>query len=348
MAFSIPAFSAIRNTILQEIRNLTGITAPPDSDAAIRADGTASVVDGLYSYFKYMQRQLFVATADEPFLYLHAARVGVPRLAGTTAGGTVTALSNVSVTIPDGSKLTDGKGFYWLSVGAVTLDADVPKTINVAAAQVGASWNTTAAQLNWVSPPAGVRGTADVISIAGGSDGEALETWRARILERQQLGISRDREADIVAAMRAVAGVQHVFPYPKRRGLGSFDVAITGTGSPPVLPSAPLLAAAQDVLDETVGFYADTVAFAPTEQAVNVTAVISGTGSTSEVETVIRGYFAELAPGATYQAAILITRILAVDGVTDVVLTPATNIVPEVSWMYVKWLRVGTVAVTTA
>ncbi|MDR8316171.1 hypothetical protein FPK76_25745, partial [Acinetobacter baumannii] len=65
MAFSTKSFSQIRQDIVQEIRNKTGLTINDDSDAAIRADGTASVVEGLYHHQIYIQKQMFVATADE-------------------------------------------------------------------------------------------------------------------------------------------------------------------------------------------------------------------------------------------------------------------------------------------
>jgi hypothetical protein len=60
MAFSILTFSQIRKAIIQEYRNGTGITVPDDSDAAIRADGTSSVVEGLYHHQLYIQRQLLL------------------------------------------------------------------------------------------------------------------------------------------------------------------------------------------------------------------------------------------------------------------------------------------------
>ena len=346
--FNVPNFQQIRNTILQEIRGLTGITAPDDSDAAIRADGTASVVDGLYSHQSDIQKQLFIATADEPYLYIHAEELGLPRLGGTFASGTVTAISNADLTISAGSKLTDGKGHYWSVSADVVLTANVPAVINVVADQVGASWNFNGS-LFWISPQAGLSGTVTDVSIGGGSDQEELEAWRARLLERKQLGLSRDREADLVGFMKGVTGVQHVYVYPKRRGLGSLDVAITAMGNPPTLPSQLLLDAAQAALDSYAGFWADCRVYSPTEQFVPVAAIVSGIGvNLNLVEQVIRDYFAELAPGDTYQAAILIGRIVALPNVTDVALTPSSNIVPSVDWMYTHWLRLGTLSVSAA
>ncbi len=348
MAYSIKTFYEIHELIVQEIRNRTGLTVPADSDASIRADGTASVVEGLYHHQAYIQKQLFIATADEPYLYIHAEELGLPRLGGTQASGTVTAISNVGLTIVAGSKVTDGKGHYWSVVSDVVLTANVPVIINVVADQVGASWNTNSS-LIWISPAAGLNGTVTDVSIGGGSDEEELEDWRARLLERKQLGLSRDRQADLVNFMKAVTGVQDVYPYPKRRGLGSVDVAITAVGNPPTLPSQGLLDTAQAALDEYAGFWADCKVYSPTEQLVPVSAIVAGVGvNLNHVEQVIRDYFAELAPAETYQASVLVARIIALPNVTDVTLTPSSNIVPTVDWMHTYWLRLGTLSVSAA
>ena len=347
MAYSIKTFYEIHELIVQEIRNSTGLTIPFDSDASIRADGTSSVVEGLYHHQAYIQKQLFIATADEPYLYIHAEELGLPRLGGTQASGTVTAISNVDLTIVAGSKVTDGKGHYWSVVTDVVLTANVPATINVVADQVGASWNTNSS-LIWISPAAGLNGTVTDVSIGSGSDQEELEDWRARLLERKQLGLSRDRQADLVYIMKAVTGVQDVYVYPKRRGLGSVDVAITAVGNPPTLPSQALLDAAQTALDEYAGFWADCKVYSPTEQLVPVSAIVAGGVNLNQIEQVIRDYFAELAPAETYQASVLVARIIALPNVTDVTLTPSTNIVPTVDWMHTYWLRLGTLSVSAA
>lgn len=349
MAYSIKTFYEIHELIVQEIRNSTGLTIPFDSDASIRADGTASVVEGLYHHQAYIQKQLFIATADEPYLYMHAEELDLPRLGGTQASGTVTAISNVDLTISSGSKLTDGKSHYWSIATNVVLTANMPAVVNVVADQAGASWNFSGSSLLWVSPQAGLNGTATNVSIGNGSDQEELEDWRARLLERKKLGLSRDREADLVSFMDGIAGVQHIYVYPKRRGLGSLDVAITAVGNPPTLPSQPLLNAAQAALDSYAGFWADCRVYSPTEQFIHVSAIVSGVSvNLNLVEQVIRDYFAELAPADTYQAAILIGRIVALPNVTDVTLTPSSNVVPTVDWMNTNWLRLGTLSVSAA
>ena len=347
--YPIPKFNQLHLAIVQEIRNKTGLSISSDSDAAIRADGEASIVEGLYHHQLYIQRQLFVRTADEPYLYIHAEELQVPRSGGTRASGTVKAKSNAEITINAGTKLTDGKGHFWSVVSTTVVQPNITAEISVTADQIGTSWNFTGSTLLWVSPIAGLSGTAEVVSIAGGSDQEELEAWRARMLESKQLGQARDRESDLERAMKSVAGVGKIYVYKKRRGLGSIDVAITAVGSPPTLPAQAVIDTAQLVLDEESGFWADCRVYSPTQQLLDLSAVVKGTGvNYTDVETTIRTYIAELAPVEEYQANVLVSRIMALANVEDVTLTPNANIQPEVNWMHTYWLRAGTVSVSAA
>ncbi|WP_048764877.1 baseplate J/gp47 family protein [Acinetobacter sp. 243_ASPC] len=342
MAYPIPSFNKIRNSILQEVRNQTGITVPDDSDAAIRADGETAVVEGLYQHQKWIERQRFLETADEPYLYIHAERLNAPRQGGTYASGSVTAISNVDMTITSDAKITNGKGYYWSVAGSVDVKANQFLSIQVAADQTGASWNMESGTLMWVAPAAGLQSTVTVVSITGGSDEEELEDWRERLKEIQELGYSRDRKSDFIASIRSISLVRDIYVYAKRRGLGTVDVAITAKGKPAMLPTDSLLASVQLLLDDVSGgFWSDCRAYSPTKEYVNIIATVAGTASKSDIEGVIEDYVDALAPGDTYQPTILLDRILTIDGVTDVELNTKSNITPTVNWQHTGWLRLG-------
>ncbi|MDC5385015.1 baseplate J/gp47 family protein [Acinetobacter baumannii] len=346
MAYPIKTFDQLRADIIQEIQNLTGLTLDDEDDAAIRADGEAAVVEGLYHHQSYIQKQLFVATADEPFLYIHAKRLECPRNGGSKASGRVKATSNTAVTIPAGTKVTDGKGHYWLTLYKETLTANKPKEIQVIAEFEGVSWNFDGEQLLWVSPLPGVAAQVDVIEISAGVDAEDVEAWRQRMMDKEALGLIRDREADLRRIVKDVPGVADVFIFPKRRGLGSLDVAITAAGNPPTPPSSVLLALVQTALEEYSGFWGDVRAYAPTKEHLNITALVTGSVSQTDVEKVIRDYVGLIKPGETFVASTLVSQIRALPGVTDVQLTPATNQAPTLNVFVTGWLRIGTLTVT--
>lgn len=348
MAFSIKSFSQIRQDIVQEIRNKTGLTINDDSDAAIRADGTASVVEGLYHHQIYIQKQLFVATADEPFLYLHAVRLDCPRNGGSKATGRVKAISNVASTIPVGTKITDGKGRYWLTLYKEQLTANKSREIQVIAEQAGVSWNFDGQQLLWVSPLAGVASQVDVIEMSGGVDVEEVEAWRQRMQAKEALGLIRDREADLERIVKDVSGVADVFIFPKRRGLGSLDVAVTAAGNPPNSPSTTLLTAVQAALEDYSGFWADVRAYAPTKEYINLTVLVTGSVGLDVVEQVVREYVGQLKPAETFVITTLISRIKELVGVVDVQITPNTNQTPTNTNLITGWLRIGNLTVNYA
>ncbi len=346
MAYPIKTFDQLRTDIIQEIQNLTGLTLDDEDDAAIRADGEASVVEGLYHHQTYIQKQLFIATADEPFLYIHARRLNCPRNGGSKASGRIKASSNIAVTIPAGTKLTDGKGHYWLTLYKEPFTENRPREIQVIAEFDGVSWNYDGEQLLWVSPLPGVAAQVDVIEeISAGVDVEDVEVWRQRMMEKEALGLIRDREADLRRIVKDVPGVADVFTYPKRRGLGSLDVAVTAAGNPPNSPSTALLELVQTALDEYCGFWCDVRAYAPTKEYLKLSAVFSGTASETDVEQVIRDYVGLLKPGETFVASTVVSRVKELQGVTDFQITPVGNQEPTNTVFTTGWLRIGTLTV---
>ena len=346
--YQTPTFNQIRAAIIGEYINQTGLAIPDDSDASIRADGTAAVVEGLYAHQNYIVRQLFVQTADEPYLYIHADQIGLPRLGGSFATGQVTAIATVTGTeIPIGTRLTDGKGYYWYTTNSAITTAGKPVTLQIKADNVGASYNRVGS-LMWVTGIAGVMPTVTIDTLSGGSDGESLERWRNRLWEAKKLGKSLSRYEDLRQAVLGVAGVANAFIYPRRRGVGSVDVAVTATGANgATLPSDELLTQAQYALQNAAVFFEDVRAFKPTAITLNVTAKVTGVNiNNGEIYSIIERYLTALAPAESYRESVLSALILGVTGVVDVVLTPNQNIDPTVSMEQVGWIRAGVISVT--
>ncbi len=353
MAYQIPTFEEIENTVLNEIRGDTGLTLDEDSDAAVRAAGTAAVAEGLYDHQTWIARQLFILTADEAGLVLHGQRLNLPRLGGSLATGQVSTIGVTDgVPILIGARLTDGNGNYWSTTLTVSLLVGQSVPVPVAADAVGATWNrTVGSKLTWVSPVSGQQPTATVVELSGGSDGEHLESWRARLLVADSLGVSQGRDADFVQAAKSIAGVRDAYPYRMRRGVGSMDVAVTavGVGGVGDLPSPALLAQVQIAIQAAAVGNEDVRAFAPNANPINVSAVLTGTGiDLAAASLVISNYLNSLAPADPYIVLDLGVLLRAQTGVTDVALTPSTNIIAVVNWMHLDWFRAGTVSVSVS
>lgn len=345
--YQTPKYSDIKAVIMQEYVNQVGVLPSRDSDADVRASGTAAVAEGLYSHQEYILKQLFVQTADEPYLYIHSEELGLPRLGGSTATGQVWASGTTDgVILPSGSKLTDGFGHYWQTSAEVELVGGKQVAVPVQAAQVGATFNVTGTLL-WVSPVAGLQSVAQVEVMSGGSDGESLERWRTRLWNKKKLGKSLSRAEDLRQAVLGVAGIANAYVYPLRRGAGSVDVAITAQGANgATLPSDNLLAQSEQVLKDTAAFWEDVRTFKPTIAVLDVTAKVTGVNiNTGEISAIIHDYLNAMTPAESYKAAVLYSLIMAVPGMIDVQLTPNSNVNPTVSMEQVGWLRPANIKV---
>lgn len=348
--YQVPTYSQIKSKILTEYLNQTGFVPKNDSDAAIRADGTAVAVEGLYEHQTFIARQLFVATASEPYLYLHADALGLPRLGGSIATGQVLAVGTTGgVTLPTNQTLTDGFGHYWRTTQDVILTAGVGVSVPVVAERQGAAYNQTGT-LSWVSPVNGLNPVAQIVTLSGGSNGEELERWRSRLAAKKALGKTLSRYEDLRQAVLGVAGVADCYIYPRRRGAGSVDAAITAQGANgATLPSDALLSQATAALEQAAVFFEDVRAFSPSIRPLNVTATLTGAGiNTGEATAIIRDYVTALIPAEPYRESVLTALLKDLDGVIDVQLDPNQNIVPDVSMLGVGWIRAGSITVNLA
>jgi uncharacterized phage protein gp47/JayE len=346
--YQTPNYSDIKAVIMQEYVNQVGMLPARDSDADIRASGTAAVVEGLYSHQQHILKQLFVQTADEPYLYIHAEELGLPRLDGSTATGQVWVTGTTNgVALPIGSKLTDGYGRYWQTTRAEILSATAPVLVSIQATNVGAAYNVTGT-LRWVAAVTGQQSVAEIDIVSGGSDGESLERWRGRLWNKRKLGQSLSRTQDLRQAVLGVAGIANAYVYPQRRGAGSVDVAITAQGANgATLPSNSLLAQAQQILKNEAAFWEDVRTFKPTVVALNVNAKVTGINiNAGEISAIITDYLNALIPAESYKYAVLSSLIMAVPGMIDVQLTPNNNVNPTVSIEQVGWIRPANVTVT--
>jgi hypothetical protein len=137
------------------------------------------------------------------------------------------------------------------------------------------------------------------------------------------------------------------YVYRQRRGLGSTDVAITAYGANGAdLPSTALLAEVQAALEVTAVAHEDVRAYAPDAVPLDVHATLTGRNiDQAAIQSIIEDYLDGLEPAEPYRESVLTGRIIGHAGVTDVQLTPNTNIYPLVDWTTLEWLRRGAVTV---
>lgn len=123
-------------------------------------------------------------------------------------------------------------------------------TITVEATTGGA--NTALAidaQLRWLAEPAGINPLATVNGEAdGGTAAEKQDEYLARFLDVKANPDAGGRKADFKRWAKSVTGVGRATCFPRRRGLGTVDVAVLDREGDPV--SDEVLSDAQDNQDE--------------------------------------------------------------------------------------------------
>lgn len=351
MPFITPTFDDIRSDILRDIKNLnTDADIGVDSDLYIRASAVASVATGIYQYQGWIVRQIFPDTADTEFLEWHARTRGLYRKSATTASGILTVTGEPGATAAAGYSVTRGSLTY-TTTAAVTLDSDGNGTVAASYSTAGAAGNTTAITTGtFTSTPTGFDSTVIIGIMSGGTDQESDTELLDRLLDIIRRAPAGGNKYDYRRWATSVDGVTAAYVYPLRRGLGTVDVVITSADG---LPSAEIIAATQAYIDDVRPVTAkNCLVLGPTIKTVDLDIQVSLDGVTIDVarENIISAltdYINKLPPGEPFirsQAEMLISIVT---GVVDrVIVSPMSNVFPDVSETVVEWIRVGSIEVS--
>jgi len=350
-------FDQIRNRYLQAVLNQNPAAAVgPDSDHFVRATGIATVVEEFYSKLAWVFRQAYPDLADDDNMEKKANERGLTRKAAAAAAGTVRFTGTAGVSIPVGQQVATAQGIVFATTQAATVGVGGTVDVSASAVVAGAAGNQSANTPATVSaPPTGIASSATILAMTGGADVESFDSLLQRLLLDLGEEAQGGNDADYERWALSVPGVARAYIFPVRRGIGTVDVVpMPAIG----LPSAPLLASVQAVLDEKrpVGMLPGygVMALAPTPVYVNVAAVLALAGGYTlttvqpQVEAAIAAEFSQLKPGATLARHQLVKAVLNVPGVTDVTLSaPAVNVTCSVNATALELIMPGAIAIST-
>lgn len=227
----------------------TGLPRPATVDArspgtALRAIGVAAeeTWTELYLYQASLAGELMPDTAQD-WLARHAAEWGVPQLQPLTALGNLIFAGAAGTVLPQAVEVYSPAGLRWQTSAAATIPASGAVAVPAEAQTAGTASNLPAGTvLALVSPVAGLNPQSAVVDSAGfvgGRDLEAVEAWRARILQRIRQRGQAGSAADYDGWARD-AGAGYVAVLPRWIGAGTVGVAVLMPG--PRAPSAAELA----------------------------------------------------------------------------------------------------------
>lgn len=324
----------------------------PGADARVRrsllgvlARMHAGAMHGLYGYLDWLAAQLMVDTAELEHLERWASIWGVARKAAAKASGSATLSGTDGVTVPAGTVLARADGIEYTTDSDATIAAG---TVNatVTAQEGGAAGNAAAGtQLNLVSAIAGIQSAAVVATggLTGGTDTEADEDLRTRVLRRIQRPPHGGADFDYVTWALEVAGVTRAWVYPGELGLGTVTVRFMMDDTyADGIPQAADVQAVQDHIDAVRPVTADLSVVAPVAVPLDMTIQLSP--NTVAVQQAVEQEILDLLqreaePGATILLSRLNEAVSIASGEQDhVIVTPATDVTHTASQIAVPGL----------
>lgn len=220
--------------ILQSIKPAVN-TSDLNSDFVIRGNVFAAFASGLYGDQAKVDNDTFITSSSPQALTLHGQDLGVPQSQATPASS-----DSVTINGPNGTVVTAGQLTFIFNSTGITYTNTIGGTISggnlivgIQATTPGSIGNVSApSSLSLIAPPSGIGALATLNdNLAGGSDVESTDSYRARLLSRLQMPPAGGNATDIRNfAFAADPAVRSVIVIPFALGLGTVGVYIT-TGS---------------------------------------------------------------------------------------------------------------------
>ena len=205
----------------------------PGADARLRRSNLnvlmrvmAGHIYGLYGFLKWMWQQVMIDTAESDILERHATTWGISRHPAVPATGKIVVTGTDGAIVPAGATFVCTSGARY-TVDDAVFTADGMTLVSVTAEVAGRDGNAAAGtQIATDMPIAGVQARAQVApgGLTGGTDIEAVEDFRARLLARIRQPPQGGAEHDYIAWAREVPGVTRVWVSRFEMGLGTVTV----------------------------------------------------------------------------------------------------------------------------
>jgi uncharacterized phage protein gp47/JayE len=271
---TLPTTEEIRNRIIIDIETQIGQNTPLFYKAFNRvlAASLAMVWTLLYKYGHWAYKQNFTVTQDDESLELKGEQYNIKRVAASSAVLTATVTGEIGVVVPKDRTFRSAiNGLVYACAEDVELITS-SATLTLQCLTPGAAGTLLVSNtLTILQPITGLNNTATVASVVtAGVDREGIETYRARIAEREKRPPQGGALNDYILWAKEVPGVTRAFAWGKREidtiTAGHVDVY-------PLTDDAVDRIPEQGKLDEVLA-YIDAPNRAPTQcVAINVQAM---------------------------------------------------------------------------
>lgn len=351
MAFQTPDFESIKAKYLRDVQNTDSLAdTASDSDHMIRANATASAIEGLYEHQQYIKKQIFPDEADSENLARHARTRGLSKKSGVASSGLIGLVGTPGAIQASGSIAQTVDGRQYQTTVDCQIGGDGTASVAAQASSKGSSTIATAGTaLTLLAPGVGVNSAASIVSMVGGTNDETDEELLARLLEVIRRPPAGGNVWDFRRWAMSVDGVSAAYVYPLRRGLGTVDIVVTSSGG---LPSEGTVLAVQTYIDSVRPVTAkNSMVIKPTLRVIDHSVLIAVAGTTfdaakSLVLSAVPTYFDALAPGDAYVKSRVEAIVSDLAGIADrAIPAPVSNVTPRVDADVVEWCRLGALTV---
>lgn len=333
MSLVTPTTKQISDNIIAQLEATLNQTIPllPKSFMRVLAKTLAGLFTIIYKYVGFMFLQIFVQSASAEETSVNGVTI-IPiiqwgRLIGVGDPAPATnaqLLIDITVDIEVGTLaaqtqlINTQNGVTYLTTASVLLDAPIVQvTIEAASDQSGGNGSGAIGNLDpgaivtFANPLANVARNAVVVSqVITGADGEDIEVYRQRIIDRFQNRPQGGALADYVIWGAEPAGILNIYPYTSDCP-GQVDVYVEATpessGDPDGIPTVPQL---QEVLNSIIfdenglasrrpaGALVNTFPIFRVSFDVQVNGlVVDNPGDVqSQIETAVKEYFTQREP----------------------------------------------------
>lgn len=277
MALNLPTLSTLRSTFRSNFAaRLAGFdSALRRAVATVIADALAGACYPFLRALVWIGRQLFISTAEAPYLDRRVGEYGLTRTAATASTGAVTFTGSAEANVASGTTLETQDGtLQFTTSAALTLGGAGTGSVSVTCTSAGASGDLAAGTvLNLMTAVSNVDATATVgaAGLTGGTDAETDASLRKRGLARIQNPPQGGSGADFYEWAIDSGVPTRAWVYPLNRGAGTCDVAIAVDTSAGPVPTAGEVAAVQSYVTSEAPVIGSYTVFAPTADALAIT-----------------------------------------------------------------------------
>lgn len=269
--YNAPTFEALKNRIMQD---LSGFFAMLRLALAVVL---AKTVSSLHIHIEWIDRQSSPLRCSLARLYDWALLYVTERLEATKATGNILVTGNVGAFALLGELLRGDNGLDYIVTSAVEL-VDGDNEVPVRCQMAGRAGNLlVGSKLTYIEPQPGVDSetTVGATGLTGGEEQEAVEPWRARVVDEWQVAVQSGGRSGKLDDYKAWAKKAHpsvtgALAYRNILGMGTIVVKPICNGLDGRLPTEAVLNAVKAKILELSPAGADWSAAYPGQHMINV------------------------------------------------------------------------------